>query len=411
MYASDEDSTPDDRQRWSPANDNGLVGRDETAQGKRLLTGSFLRLLATNMTFGFSISVFYLLPKHLTVDYAATPGTIGAVMGIFGLTCVVLVPWIGRWTNALGLPRTIALSLLVMALASLGFALVHDLGPAMYVLRVLQGLATAGFMTAALALVCELAPAARLGQAMGLAGAASLIMNAVAPAVAEPLATHWGFSSVFALAGFVALVGAVLARRLPAQASLPQPDSTPSVPSNARRVLGVLALTGAGFNVVMAFIAPLALSRGTSAVRGFFVSYTLAALAVRLFGTRFTDRLGLRTTAVVSLLLYGAAIAAVAMVGPRSIVALGLAFGLAHGALFPTLMALLFQNAEPEVRSQLAGFSNGVLNLGMLMVLGFGQMANHMGLVPVFVLSGLMVMSSVALLTRKSSTNEARATL
>lgn len=401
MYASDEDSTLDDRQRWSPANDNGLLGHDEAAKGKRLLTGNFIRLLATNMTFGFSISVFYLLPKHLTVDYAATPGTIGAVMGIFGITCVALVPWIGRWANALGLPRTIALSLLVMGLASLGFALVHDIGPAMYVLRGLQGLATAGIMTAAVALVCELAPADRLGQAMGLAGAASLIMNAIAPAVAEPLAARWGFSAVFAIAGCVALIGAGLARRLPEQAELPKPEPTLSVPNDARRVLAVLALTGAGFNVVMAFIAPLALSRGAPAVRGFFIAYTLAALAVRLFGTRFTDRLGLSRTAFASLLLYGAAIAAVAMVGPRSMLALGMAFGLAHGALFPTLMALLFQGAEPKDRAKLAGFSNGVLNLGMLMVLGFGQLANHLGLVPVFVLSGILVMSSVALLATR----------
>jgi MFS family permease len=398
MYASDEESTLDDRQRWSPANDNGTIGRDEDGEGKRLLSGNFIRLLATNMTFGFSVSVFYLLPKHLTVDYGASPGTIGAVVGIFGLTCVALVPWIGRIVNAIGLPRTIVLSLLLMALASLGFAGIDTIGPAMYALRTLQGLATTGMMTAGLALVCELAPAARLGQAMGFAGAASLIMTAVAPAVAEPLAARYGFPVVFALAGCVALVGAALARRLPAGAKPAEPTSALSVSRDARRVLAVLALTGAGFNVVMAFIAPLALSRGAAAVRGFFVAYTVSALAVRLFGTGFTDRLGLRKTATGSLLLYGAAIAAVAMVGPKSIAALGVLFGLAHGALFPTLMALLFQDAAPSERAKLAGFSNGVINLGMLLVLGFGQMANRLGLVPVFVLSGVLVMTSVALL-------------
>ncbi len=42
----------------------------------------------------------------------------------------------------------------------------------------------------------KLAPAHKLGQAMGLAGAASLIMNAIAPAVAEPIGARYGFAWV-----------------------------------------------------------------------------------------------------------------------------------------------------------------------------------------------------------------------
>ena len=105
MYASDEESTIDDRQRWSPATQNVVLGKNASATSTcaRWISKPFVRLLATNMAFGFSISCFYLLPKHLTVTYAATPGTIGAVMGIFGLTCVLIVPWLGRAVNALGL--------------------------------------------------------------------------------------------------------------------------------------------------------------------------------------------------------------------------------------------------------------------------------------------------------------------
>jgi MFS family permease len=400
MYASDEESTLDDRQRWSPAAQSDVLGIDETdaSERKRVLTGPFMRLLATNMAFGFSVSCFYLLPKHLTVDYGATPGVIGAVMGIFGLTCVLLVPWIGRVVSRLGLPRTIAVSQLLMALAALGFAFNHTIGPVMFVLRAVQGLATTGVMTAAVAMVCELVPSARLSQAMGLSGAASLVMSAVAPAIAEPLAARYGFSSVFVLSGLAALSGAVLARALPDQMRHPEPASALSIPRHARRVLAVLALTGAGFNVVMAFIAPLALSRGTPAVRGFFIAYTLSALAIRIFGGRLTDRLGLQRTALLSVLLYGAATALIAMVGPSSIVLLGLGFGLAHGALFPSLMALVFHDAEPAERAKLAGFANGVVNLGMLTVLAFGQLANHVGLAAVFVTTGILVAASAVLL-------------
>jgi MFS family permease len=404
MYASDEEDTLDDRQRWSPATQD-LLGKNESAASARArwIAGPFVRLLATNMAFGFSISCFYLLPKYLTVSYAATPGTIGAVMGIFGLTCVLIVPWLGRAVNALGLVRTLCLSQILMAASSLAFAFLGGIGPAMLFLRTMQGLATAGVMTAGVAMVCALSPANKLGQAMGLAGAASLIMNAIAPAVAEPIGARYGFPWVFAMSGLAALVGFGFARKLPVQARVLGAMPALTIPRRARPVLLSLAMCGAGFNVVMAFLAPLALSRGAAAVRGFFAAYTLAALAVRVLGSAWTDRIGPRRTAMLGTILYGATIAAVAGVGPRSMVALGLVFGLAHGALFPALMAQLFYDTMPAERAKLAALSNGVMNLGMLTVLGFGQLANHFGLVSVFLTTGTLVAASALLREEVSS--------
>jgi len=405
MYARDEEDTLDDRQRWSPATEDSVLGQNEAATPARTrwISKPFVRLLATNMAFGFSMSCFYLLPKHLTVTYAATPGTIGTVMGVFGLTCVIIVPWLGRAVHGLGLGRTIYLALLLMAASSFAFALLDGAGPAMLLLRALQGLATGGIMTAAVAMVCELAPANKLGQAMGLAGAASLIMSAVAPAIAEPIGAHYGFRWVFVMSGLAALIGFWIARGLPSHKAMTGKPSRVSISRRARLVLLSLALSGAGFNVVMTFLAPLAMSRGVRTVSGFFAAYTLAALAIRILGHAFTERLGLRRTAVLATALYGAAIACIAAVGPQSLVALGLVFGLAHGALFPALMALLFQDAESAARAKLAAFSNGVMNLGMVTVLGFGQLANHFGLVAVFLATGTLVAASAALSTSPRS--------
>ena len=246
------------------------------------------------MAFGFSISCFYLLPKHLTVSYAASPGQVGAVVGIFGLIpSALIVPWLGRTVSALGLPRTLFLAQLLMAASAFAFASLDGIGATMMVLRALQGLATAGFMTASMAMVCELAPAHRLGQAMGFAGAASLIMNAIAPAVAEPVGARYGFAWVFLLSGAAALVGALIARRLPQAAQPAEASTRPTFPRQAYTVLLAVAISSAGFYVVMAFLAPLALSRGIGAVGGFFVAYTIAALAMRTVGSAVTDRLGL----------------------------------------------------------------------------------------------------------------------
>jgi MFS family permease len=366
----------------------------------RWMSGPFLRLLATNSAFGFSLSTFYLLPKHLTVTYAVTPGTLGAVMGIFGLTCVLVVPWLGRAVNRIGFVRTLCLTQILIAACSFAFAGLHGVGTAMLLLRILQGLATAGYMTAAVAMVCDLAPPERLVQAMGLSGAASLIMNAIAPAVAELVGGCWGFPWAFALSGAAALLGVWCASKLPEQPRHVCTTAPLAPPARFRPVLVALAFSGAGFNVVMAFLSPLALPRGVHAVSGFFAAYTVAALGVRLFGGGIGDRLGLRQTGVVSMLLYGLAIAAMAGVQPWSLIGLGLLFGFAHGVLFPALMAMLFQGTKPSERASLAGLSNGVMSLGMLTVPVFGQIANRVGLVPVFLFTGALVSASAWSLTR-----------
>jgi MFS family permease len=403
MSASNQEgSTLDDRQRRSPAIRSTAPASHATVAParKRWLGGPFVRLLATNMAVGFSLASFYLLPKHLTVAYAASPGQIGAVIGVFGLTCVVVVPWLGRAVTALGLARTLVLAQLLLAACAFAFAALSGIGPAMMLLRALQGLATAGILTASVAMVCELAPPAKLTQAMGLAGAASLLMNAVAPVVAEPLGERYGFAWVFVLAGAAALLGALVARRLPATAAAGAETTPVPLSRHSLGVLFVLACTGAGFHVVMTFLAPLALSRGIGAVRGFFVAYISAALAVRVLGGALTERFGLRRVGLLALVIYGGFIAAMAGLGPRSMPWLGLGFGMAHGALFPALMALLFQDAPAGDRARLAAYANGVINVGMLSVFGLGLLANHAGLVSIFLLAGGLVAASGLALVR-----------
>jgi MFS family permease len=358
-------------------------------------------LLATNAAFGFSISTFYLLPKHLALSFAATPGQIGLVSGIFSLAAMLCVPFLGPTVEHLGYRRASIAGFLLMAACAFNFAFVGSIGPVLWTLRALQGLAASIVFAASVALVSAVAPPDKLGQAMGLSGAASLAMSAVAPAIAESLGARYGFGYAFALAGVAALLGAMASRGLPklGMAFGPHARSLFAIPGpNRRAVLAALAVTGAGFNVVMAFLAPFALRHGIQAVRGFFISYTVAALGIRVLGGGLTDRLGLRCTAMLGITLYGIVVAGIGLAGPAHMVSLGFVFGLAHGALFPALMALLFKDVDARDRTWLASLSNGVLQLGMLSVSLFGALANRTGFELVFILAGVLVAASAVLL-------------
>jgi MFS family permease len=371
-----------------------------------LATGAFVDVIVAQLFFGFAYSTFVLLPKLLAVSYGASAREIGAVMASFGVLSLAASPAIGPIVRRLGLRRTMAAGDLVLAASAVGFMFMTSAGPFAALLRGLQGIAWALCFGAGMALCAEVAPAARLGQALGIFGAASLGMNAVAPVVAEPIAARFGARPVFALAAAAALIGARLCRRLPADASPGAAGPTGAFTDRrsvvrARApvftVLGVGALAGGS---MFTFVAPFALARGVSAVGGFFAAYTVAALGARFALARFADRTGHRPIALAGGLGYGVAVMAMGMFGPRHLVLVGAAFGVAHGIVFPALMTLVLTGVSGAERPRLLGWSNGVMNLGIVGLAPLGSIAGAVGYPAVFVATGAVTLTvAVALLS------------
>jgi MFS family permease len=412
--ASSSDLAPaDDNDGGDPANDNGEGADDDHHRGGALLTRPFVRLLVMQAAFGFAFSVFFLLPKVLAADFGATPSRIGLVMAAFGVASLLAIPLVGRAVDGLGHRRTLVLANLLLAASSLGFAFVHDAGAAAALLRGLQGVAWSLAFAAGMAEAADLAPAGKLAEAVGLVGASSLAMNALAPAIAEPLGERLGHPAMFALGAAAALAGAWVARRLPAGGgrravrraeSEPNPALKPApAPAPARDAAPyvVLAVAGLAFGVMFTFIAPFALAHGIHAVRGFFAAYTVAALAVRLVSGRLSDLFGHRRAAFVAAVAYGLAVVAAGALGPAPLAAFGAAFGAAHGAVFPSVMALVMEQAPGRARSRALAVANGSMNLGIAGVFGLGLAAGRAGYPPVFVAAGAVTILAASLLARR----------
>jgi MFS family permease len=372
-----------------------------------LVSRAFADVIVAQLFFGFAYSTFVLLPKLLAVAYGASAREIGAVMATFGVLSLAVSPAIGPIAKRLGLRRTMTAGDLVLAGSAIGFMFVQSAGPFAALLRGLQGIAWALCFGAGMALCAEVAPPARLGQALGIFGAASLGMNAVAPVIAEPIAARFGARPVFALAAAAALVGARLCRRLPADTgdkrplaaapSEPRTDSWSAVRERAPVfvVLGVGALAAGS---MFTFVAPFALSRGVGAVGSFFAAYTLAALASRFALARFADRTGHRPVALTGGVGYGLAVIAMGALGPAHLVAVGAAFGLAHGIVFPALMALVLSGVPGTERPRLLGWANGAMNLGIVGLAPLGSVAGAIGYPAVFVATGAVTLTAAAAL-------------
>lgn len=382
------------------------VPTSASADDGPLFTSPYLRLLGMQAAYGFSFSMFFLLPKYLAAA-GESSSRIGFVMGGFGVACLATIPFLQVIVARLGRRGALIAATLMLALAGAAFALIQPVGLPAVFLRAAEGVTWTIMFSTAGALTADMAPRGRLAQAIGLAGAAALIMNAVAPAIGEPLADRVGYRPVFLLAAVAALVAAAMARRLPrahasAVARMAQAPSANTVdrPSQRWPIYAVFGLSGIAFSTLFTFLAPFALGQGVTQIRAFFIGYTGAAIFVRLLGGRLADRLGHRAIARVALALYGVVVASTGLFGPHHLYALGICFGLAHGAVFPAMMALLINNTPPHLRPRVLGIANGAMSVGVSSVFGAGALIGRVGYGAMFAIAGGMVATSALLLGR-----------
>ncbi len=371
----------------------------------RLLTRGFVALLLTQTGFAFAFSSFFLLPKFLATSLEASAAEIGQVMGVFGLSAVVLILLVGVWIDRSQRRRFVTAGTLLMAATSLGFLWVESVGPLIYALRILQGCAFALVFIAATTLVADQAPRERLGQAIGLFGVAMLSMNAIAPPIVEAIAGQKGWAPVFVMATVASLVSCGLSCLVPEARTPPSAeDEVPSLAEVLRRpgmvrIVAIVALTGAAFGSMVTFHQPFALELGIPQVGGFFVAYAAVALFVRLFLGGLADRAGRHRVSVLALILYGTVVLWMADLRPGLLEWIAAAFGLAHGLFYPAFNAVVVEDAGEHDRGKLMAIYNGSFNAGFsLGVIALGFLAERAGYPLVFVLAAAASFLALTLL-------------
>jgi predicted MFS family arabinose efflux permease len=362
-----------------------------------LFTPEFVRLLLANSAFQFGFSTFFLLPKFMAQELHSGPSEIGALPTAFGLAMVVAVPLTGRLLDRLGNRQVLLVGSALAVVAALGYLAVDRVGPALFCLRCVQGLALSLFINAGSVMAADRAPHGRLAEAMGLFAASGMIMTAVAPSLAEVVAASAGYAPTFVAASAAALIALTLARGL-------APEEVRTVRAvrlssllrrrSTVRMLAVLGATGLGFGAMFAFSSPFSLELGVVNVRGFFLSFTAGALFVRLGFGRVIDRVGHRRSATCALFGYAAAVGAMYLLTPARLAPLGALFGVAHGLFIPAFTAFVVSNAAVHERGTVLTLFNGAFNVGNSMVFALGFAAERYGYPSVFAATGAIVLTA-----------------
>ncbi len=382
-----------------------LAGAVQKATGRRvspqLVTRDFAVVLAIQATFGLSSSLFLLLPKFLAVRHGANPDTIGWANAAPNLAAVASVPLAGWLIDRVGRRPLMLVGGLLGVLGSFGFLAVTAVGPLLFLLRVAQGVGYVLLVNAGATLVADLAPEQRLGEAIGLFGVAMLGTNAVGPVLAEVLADGAGYGSVFALSGVAALAATALSRLLDEPERLRRASVKPVRVLRPARLSVLLAsgASGAAFGSMFTFTQPMALGRGITQLKGFFLAYTFAAVFARLGLGTLADRVGRKKVSVGALTLYGLVVAMTGFVRPGWFEPIGLVFGLAHGLFYPAITALAVGEVPSSQRGTAMSLCAGAGYAGTgLSVAGLGYLARASGYAPVFGVTGAVTLCATLLL-------------
>jgi MFS family permease len=375
-----------------------------------LFTRRFVLLLVTQTLFGLSFSTFFLLPKFLKLVLHASEVELGKV-GAFGTVAGVLAfPLVGALNDRFGRRPFVLLGTFMLTCSAFAMLLVGETGPLLYGLRVLHGLSFALLFNSATTLVSDGVQGERMGQALSIFGASLLATQALAPAFAEAIAARAGWPWVFAASGTcgaLSLLSALFVHDVNGQhvrtvaggghaffQLLRRPD--------VRRVVYVIAVSGAGFGTVFTFHQPFALARGIERVSGFFMAYALAAVLTRLgFVLRIAPEKRLRAVTV-GVFSYAIAVALTAAISPSMLVVVGAVMGLAQGVFYPLYNAAALERVTLSQRGSMMALYHGGFNLGIsLALVAGGPFATHFGFPALFLSIAVVVCTGGVILLRR----------
>jgi MFS family permease len=321
-----------------------------------LFTGPFLWATLAHFAFGVG-GCFGVHLSGMLQELGAGEAEIGRIVALTALTALLFAPAVGRLMDSRGRPRVIRVGGVLMCCATAGYALVTEIGPWIYALRVLDGLGATLLYAALFTYAADIVPAERRTQGLALFGVAGLLPLGICGPVGDLLIATGGYRLLYGTA-FVCLLGGVGVAFTLADMRSPLEAHTAPVSLRATAAQGdLLPIWVAAFpfflamSGVLTFMKTFVLSTGAASVGPFFTTYACMALLMRLPLGTLPDRVGPRRMVLPALSAYAAGALSLAHVqGPAGLLLAGVLCGAGHGYGFPVLLSLTVSRARPEAR-------------------------------------------------------------
>jgi MFS family permease len=228
-----------------------------TAGEPRLFTPAFIALAAADLAYFTAAGILIqVTPLFATGPLGADAVGNGVAIGAFSVTALILRPWSGRLADRRGRRPLFVIGAVLCAVGIAAHMLATDLA-VLIGLRLVLGVAEACFFVAGFAILADLAPPNRAGEALSFNSLALYLGLAFGPSIGEALLAVGGFNLVWIGGAALAGVAAVLACTIPETRSQ-EPPSTPSALIH-RGVLGPSLGLFTGVAAMAGFLAFVAI--------------------------------------------------------------------------------------------------------------------------------------------------------
>jgi MFS family permease len=340
----------------------GFTVTDAAGVRPRLITPAFLLIAGATLAYFIAENVVLpVLPVYVRGPLGGGDVAAGVSVGAFSVTALVIRPLAGRWSDRRGRRPPMVIGAAIFSVSAAGY-LVSDSVLMLVAMRLLTGVGEAFFFTGAASAIADLAPEDRRGEAISFFSLALWTGVALGPTIGE-LAVHGGrFSLVWLISTGFGLLAGVLALWVRARPPEEPAAASRLIQRGALRPGAAVMMSVWGAAGFFTFVPLYARGMGLSGSRLVFLLFSGIVVAIRLFGARLPDRLGLARTARSSLVVSAFGLALLGLWrNPAGLFVGSGVYAVGQALAFPALMALGIQSAPSSERaSAIATFTAAV---------------------------------------------------
>ena len=339
----------------------------------RLLTPAFVGLSVAELAYftAFGI-VIYTLPLYVTGPVGSGESGTGLAFGAFAATALICWPFAGRLAETLGRRPLLVFGALVTGASLLLLPMVDSLA-LVVVLRLVQGVAEAAFVVEGFAMLADIAPPERTGEAFSYNSLGLYLGVALGPVLAEVLIGMGGFAAAWYGGAALAMLTAIVVAFLPEpvrSASGDVPEALihrPAIPLSLAFFTSLAAMSG-----FLAFASLYSEEIKLSNTSLALFLYGVVVVVCRIVFAKVPDRVPVLPLAAASLAAIGAGLTLMAFVpGPWGFLAGVVVSAVGVSFSTPAFFAAIFATARPSERGAAAGTASAFMDLG----LGLGPVA------------------------------------
>lgn len=341
---------------------------------ERLLSRPFVLCSLSNLLQAISFNLYLHFPGFLK-ELGAREMQIGILFSITAVASIAMRPTLGHIMDARGRRDVIVVGNLLNTLVMGLYLTVSTIGPWVYVVRILHGLAEAMLFTALFTYAADCVPEKRRTQGLMLFGVSGMLPIALSGIMGDVILARADYTALFEVALVFAALALLLSFPLiemsgtiagPGEkarggfrAVLRQPDLIP--------VWGITTVFAVALAAMFTFLKTFVMHTGIGSVGGFFGAYAGVALAFRLLLGWLPDRVGPKRVLFPALATQAAGFVLLALADSTGeVLAAGALCGAGHGYTFPLLFGMVVSRARNADRGTAMAIYTALFDLGVL---------------------------------------------